>query len=408
MNTKIIIRVAVLLAAALLSAACIYPYKVDIQKGGDYPLVIEGDIHIGGITTLKLSYVRPFNPDKSELLTVSARGYVEGEDGTRVEGIGKNILTFDTSRLRESQRYRLVFETLGESGAVQNRYESDWLTPCPAPTIDGLTYSLQEDRFEVWIGLSMHCNGAKHFRWSFVETWEYHSQLESYYEYVPREWKMNPRTWRYELAGGGYYAYRYDKPLYYCWRTVESSQINLFSTANQTEDRFEDLAFHVIPQNDNRLQSMYRITVQLEAMSEDAYNYWSNMQQNSEGQGSIFSPVPSEMASNVHCVTDPSIQVMGYLNAATQVTAVMYYDNIKERFYRPDPPLPYESEELEAKDLEKADDFYARHYLPYDAEYKSETMLEPTHYLWTYARCIDCRLFGGSKDRPEDWPSDNY
>ena len=421
MSTKILFRTAAFFAAALLSVACIYPYKVDIQKGGDYPMVIEGDIHIGGITTLKLSYVRPFNPDSNELPTVYARGYVEGEDGSRVDGTydtdylssstagGKSVLSFDTSKLRENQQYRLVFETLGQGGTVQNRYESEWLTPCPAPTIDGLSYSKQEDHFELWIGLSMHCNGAQHFRWSFVETWEYHSELKSTYEYTPREWKMNPNTWRYELVGGGYYTYRFDAPRYYCWRTVESSQINLFSTANQTEDRFEDLAFHTIPLNDNRLQCLYRITVQLEALSENAYNYWSNIQQNSEGQGSIFAPVPSEMASNVHCVSDPSIQVMGYLNAAAQVTAVMYYDNIKERFYKPDPPEPRDTEEVEAGDVETADELYdQRHMLPYDGEYKSPTAFEPTHYLWTYARCIDCTLHGGSKDRPEDWPSGNF
>ena len=86
MNTRIITNIAAVAAAALLAATCIYPYKVDIERGGDNPLVVEGDIHVGGITTVKLSYVRPFNLDGYEYVAVKAKGYVEGEDGSRVTG----------------------------------------------------------------------------------------------------------------------------------------------------------------------------------------------------------------------------------------------------------------------------------------------------------------------------------
>lgn len=415
MATKYLFRTAALAAALLAAAACIYPYEVDIDYHGDLPLVVEGDIHVGGLTTVKLNYVRPFNSTEEDYYRIPlATGYIEGEDGTRIEQEGgwypvvpdylsgaidpfsssslpSNTLNFHTEGLSTNQRYRLHLETYNpENGSVSNVFESEWLTPMPAPTIDGLTYSHHPEYKELWIGLSMHCHGSHHFRWTFTETWEYHSDILTFYEYKPF------------LRTVGHF----DGPtLYYCWSTVNSSQINIFSTVNQTEDRFEELAFHTIPLNNRRLQVLYRIKVQLEAMSENAYNYWYNMQQSSEGQGSIFAPTPSEMASNIHCISDPSIQVMGYLNAAVQTEATMYYDNSVEGFYKPDLPFERFDEKVSVHRPDSMDFWYSHGYLPYQEIYESGLGIEPTHYMWAQGICIDCRKLGGTKNRPEDWPN---
>lgn len=413
MNPKTAFRMAVYAAATLLTAACIYPYTVDIRRGEEYPLVVEGDLNIGGTSLVKLSHVRPFDTYEYEDIAVFAQGYIEGEDGTRVEGVDANLggmlsssssyyeygtsLAFDTSKLSVNQRYRLHFDTYTAEGEVNNQFESEWLTPCPAPTIDALTYSKNDQFEELWVGLSMHCHGSHYFRWTFNETWEYHSDIQSYIDYVPSAW--SEREMR--MVGGEYQ--KIFPTLYYCWKSASSSQINIFTTKNQTEDRFEELAFHTIPLSDKRLQVMYRINVQLMAMSEDAYNYWYNMQQNSQGQGSIFSPVPSEMASNVHCISDPSVQVMGYLNAAVPVSAVMYYDNEQEGFYQPGPLFERRDSTIAASNIALADQMYRSGYLPFKEIYTMGP--DPTDYTWTYSDCIDCRRQGGTKTRPEGWPS---
>lgn len=424
MATKLLFRIAALAAALLAAAACVYPYEVDIDYNGDLPLVVEGDIHIGSLTTVRLSYVQPFKTTDEDYYRIPfATGYIEGEDGTRIEqddpgavipgvpdspgyltndgwqtysssylsGFPSNTLTFHTENLSLGQRYRLHLETYNlESGSVANVFESEWLTPLPAPTIDGLSYSHHPEYEELWVGLSMHCHGSHYFRWTFSETWEYHSDIPTSYEYKPYLKKVG----------------RYEGPtLYYCWDSANSSSINIFSTANQTEDRFEELAFHTIPLNNRRLQVMYRIKVQLEAMSENAYNYWYNIQQNSEGQGSIFAPTPSEMASNIHCITDPDIQVMGYLNAAVQTDATMYYDNRIEGYYKPGFPFERFDEKVSVKQLDSMAYWYAHGFLPYQEIYESTMGIEPSHYMWAQGICIDCRKLGGTKVKPEGWPT---
>ena len=141
-------------------------------------------------------------------------------------------------------------------------------------------------------------------------------------------------------------------------------------------------------------------------MSENAYNYWYNMQQNSEGQGSIFSPTPSEMASNVHCISDPTVQVMGYLNAAVQAEASMYYDNSVAGYYVPGKLLERFDEKVSVNQLDSMDYWYKHGYLPYQGIYETGG-LEPTHYMWALNICIDCRRLGGTKTKPEDWPNDH-
>lgn len=408
MTAKYLNRLAALAAALLCTTACIYPFEVELSKTGEWPLVIDGDILIGATTVLNLSHVRPFNADPDELQHFSASGYIEGEDGTKVESSGYGFyvqiapevaISFDTSKLRPDQRYRLHLTTYGDRLEPLNTYESDWLTPCSAPTIDNLSYSNHPENNQLWIGLSMNCPGEHYFRWSFTETWEYHSDIHSSLEYVP---------WHFDERKGYTAEYRYADPdLYYCWSTVSSPQINIFSTINQTEDRFEDLAFHVIRLNDKRLQVLYRITVQLQAISEDAYNYWHTIQENSEGQGSIFSPTPSQTASNVHCTSDPALGVIGYLNAAVPAISVLYYDNAVEHYYKPDKPYLSQLDTLKANDFYMADRIYAAGKLPSYGLYLDMASGSPTHYVWDNAICIDCRRQGGTKSKPNDWPNDH-
>ena len=74
MATKYIVRIAALAATLLSAAACIYPFEVELGQNGEWPLVIEGDILIGDVSTVSLSHVRPFNADPNEYQSFTAKG----------------------------------------------------------------------------------------------------------------------------------------------------------------------------------------------------------------------------------------------------------------------------------------------------------------------------------------------
>ena len=425
MATRLFIRLSALAAILLAAASCVYPFEVEIEDT-EYPLVVEGDIHLGGTTTLTISRVFPVNDTQNGYIyyspyTLYASSYaspsmyvvlinlddcyIEGEDGTRVPGLkyrsGPEDLDysyftsghvsgpvyFDTSNLRADQRYRLHCDI------VEDVLETDWIDVCKAPVIDGLSYQKNDAFKELRIGLSMHCSGSSHFRWSFSETWEYHSYVNSDLCYNPQSGRIE-KYWVNGLPSN-----------YYCWKTQSGSQIKLFSTENQTDDRFEDLAFQRIPLDDMRLQILYRMDLQLEAMSQNAYAYWNNIQQNSEGQGSLFAPIPSQMVGNIHFLNNSDRIVIGYINAAQPAEAVLWYDNSQEQFYDPTHYRPnLDEQKVSAGDFAKFEELYKTGYLPYQELYEGMSTY-PTDYLWGTSSCIDCRKLGGTKNKPKDWPS---
>lgn len=393
MAMKKTLRFAALAASILAVAACVYPFDPVIESE-DGRLVVEGDIHAGEISSFNITRVIPMDSDAYYSRYVYVRGYIEGEDGSRIEQIHSpsydyaeinvNSISFDTSSLSDSQRYRLHFEDF-ETGMA---YESDWIEINPAPVIDNLSYILDEDRDELNVALSMHCNGRSHFRWHYAEEWEYHSREKATHYYVPETGEVK------QFENG--------ENTYFCWRSYYSPEIKIFSTADQVDDRFVDLEFHRIPRTEQRLQVMYHITVYLEAIDEQAYKYWDNIQQNSQNQGTIFSPMPSQMTGNIHCVSDPSVPVIGYIGASRQAVADMYYDNSVEYFYRQPPQGP-----MESVDLEDTSQFAYYHSMGYALCYVTDDMMGPTVYTWVQAVCADCRRSGGTKTKPAGWPNDH-
>ena len=54
MAARSFLRFAALAATLLAGASCVYPFDVEIPET-EFPVVVEGDIHVGGTTTLTVS-----------------------------------------------------------------------------------------------------------------------------------------------------------------------------------------------------------------------------------------------------------------------------------------------------------------------------------------------------------------
>lgn len=405
------------IAAACTLASCVYPFDPDLESA-DSRIVVEGSISVGGTSEFKFNRVIPMGGDADKSRKIEMTGYIEGEDGVQipsymgwwdtgfivVKGEGSYPacyrLYFDTSLANPSQRYRVHFEDR-ESGAV---YESDWLDVCDAPVIDELSYILNYNRSELNVALSMHSESDSHFRWYYDETWEYHADLDASHYLVPEQLfdsdgYYQPERAIYKFSGG--------QNNYYCWDTFHSPEIKIFSTADQSDNRFIDLEFHRVSSTDRKLQMMYKLTVYLEAISENAFQYWKNIEDNTGGQGTFFSPVPSQMRGNVHCITDPDAEIIGYVSAARQATASMYYDDRTEKFYNGSGTDWASIKIEEFTDINAFASWYSRGYLPYTVIPANMSETGQTTYQWAKAECVDCRRLGGTKEKPAGWPTND-
>lgn len=389
MNTMKL-HIASLFTAFLLGmVSCVYPYDIDAEgRGGE--MVIEGDILIGELTTVRLSHTMPISSigDPQPLLSaevsvIDDMGMVypaslDGEDGFVV----------DTRDADPDRQYKLHVKNL-ETGRT---YESTFKRVCEPAVFDSLSYSLDEVRDRLNVAISIHSGSESFFKWSFTEDWEYHTVLQAAYRYVPPTISM-VRWTEVPDGPGKVEKAMYPDNNYYCWCHNVSRNIMVFSTENQSDDRFVDLAFYTIPRTDRRISYIYHIAVELEALDKDAYAYWENVRKNSDYNGSLFSPNPSEVLGNITCLEDPNEIVYGYISASRRSVKTLYI--MASSFYRETENFDTTKYQITQGDWYK---YFKDGYLPYDI---GENPMGPPD--WVSRRCVDCTVFGGTSKKPDFW-----
>ena len=387
-------KLAIILACvSLMAVSCIYPFEPEAVDGSG-ALVIEGDILIGRNTVVKVSHTRPVSNPDAATDPIDGSVWVENDAGAVFYGESDyndtGSFTVDTRNADPSKNYRLHFLD-NESG---KEYVSDWAKVCSAPVIDSLSYNLDYEKSKLNVALSMHSLGESFFRWSYVEDWEYHSIYDASLRaiYKPAEtWRDRPSIVVEPLD-------IMRESLYICYRHEVSTKILTFSTENQTDDRFVDLEFLPIERNDLRISYVYRIVVDLEPLTKDAYLYWENIKTNSDYNGSLFAPTPSELVGNIRCLQEPDEMVMGYISAAQIARKQLVIKHINISFFK-------DTERYEEPvDIGPGDwmTYYNQAFLPYEYSTYPPT-LNATY--WAPARCVDCRIRGGGTfDKPDNWP----
>lgn len=391
MIRKFVIMALRLTCLALAAVSCIYPFTPETEDGSG-ALVIEGDILIGKETVVQISRTAPIDNPEFGGDYPSGKVWVEDNAGTVYNGEAvpdtPGKYTVDTRYAPSSREYCLHFID-NDSG---KEYVSAFEPVCSAPVIDSLSYNLNYEKQKLNIALSMHSLKESFFKWSYVEDWEYHSDFYDEIKYVP------PVNW-----GNGQIVFlKYDdQHTFTCYKHAVSSRIMIFSTENQTDDRFVDLEFLPIDRTDNRISYLYRIVVDLEPLTKDAYLYWDNVKANSDYTGDLFAPNPSELVGNIRCIQDPDELVMGYINVAEIARKHLVVDYIDHCFWK-NPNGLIETVTLGPSDWRKYYD--TEGYLPYSTVNPGDV----SQTYWAPARCVDCRRWGGTLEKPEDWPPEEF
>jgi len=391
----------ILLVAALCAVSCVFSFSPEVD--GTYgTLVIEGDILVGDMTKVTLSRTAPINNPNKKMDSFEAKVWVEDESGNQYYGeqvsdsvqdgestVSSQKYEIDTQTLSKDKKYRLCVSDLTNA----RDYCSEFNSVCKAPSIDGLSYICREERDVLNIAISAHAEEGSYFRWTYVEDWEFHTFYRSTLKYEP---PVPSTNWWQPTGSGKVLEMVYPENTYYCWRHNESSEIMIFSTENQSDDKIEELEFLSIDREDRRISYIYHIDVYLEPITKDAYLYWDNIRKNSEYKGDLFTPNPSEMIGNIRCVQNSSEVVIGYINVASCAHKDMYVLDSEADFWK-DPDI-HINDSFELKQSQWYD-YYSQGFLPYTNQIPGDMS---TTY-WSYNRCVDCRALGGTKDRPDFW-----
>jgi Domain of unknown function (DUF4249) len=360
----------------LFFSRCKDPYNPAVLSSNSNYLVVEGYINGNGLTSIKLSRTRNITSGDTAARVNELNAVVAIEDQTNatypLSEAGNGIYTTNTF-LSPANKYRLHILT-----SVNKAYVSDYVAYKQTPRIDSMGWSFKNNDVQVYVDTHDPQNATRYYRWAYTETWQVHTSFYSVLQYDVPSASLVPRT----------------DQIYNCWPSLNSSSILLGSSAKLNLDVIHQAPMILIPFHDNRISILYSIFVTQYALDSLAYNYWQAIKSNTEDIGSIFDPQPNQTKGNIHCVTDTSETVIGYISAGSTDTIRYFIPNsampMNWNVY-PDCPLkkvPGDSVEFY---------FHEMGYIPIDA-------IIPGVYGGSFADCVDCRYSGGPNVKPPFWP----
>lgn len=368
---------------SLFISACEEPYDPEVNPSAITRLVVDG-VLIDSTTEIRLTQSGMLQ-SSLPMPEQGARVWVESEAGNYIspyfdeEAPGRYRQDLD---LETSQKYRLIIET--EDG---KRYESAYVDFKESPPVGEIDFSVFGGDVQYYVSTRDPNNSTRFYRWEYEETWQYHSAFESYWRYRDGEMFFLPQS----------------QQTYRCWTSQEGEEVLIASTANLTDDVVSKKPLLTIdPSESGRLSVRYSLLVKQYALTEEAFDFWKRLKQNTEKLGTLFDPLPAQLPTNIQCVTHPEEEVIGFISASSVSTKRVF--NVRgdfpvNFFYNPVRdcvqqvlPLPRGIPSL----AEWFED--STTYIPIDTV--------PGNSDFWYASspfCIDCRQRGGSIKKPDFW-----
>ncbi|HEY9003434.1 MAG TPA: DUF4249 domain-containing protein [Mucilaginibacter sp.] len=405
-------KVLLLFLLLIVTFSCRKPYDPPLTNGSGSYLVVEGLINSGGDSTIiKLSRTVKISSKTSVNPELNALVEIEGDQNVSypLTEISDGVYACAGLNLDASHKYRLNIKTTNNK-----QYLSDYVPVVTSPPIDSVSFD--QNGTTSGPGLNIYANThdannkARYYRWEYQETWEIHPALESYYK--SNGDTVLPRDMVHDN-------------IYNCWQSNKSSVIILGSSAKLTQNVISNSLLVTIPSTSEKLGDQYSILVNQYALTPEAYSFYTNLKKNTEQLGSIFDAQPSEIAGNIHNVSDPSEPVLGYISAGTSTSQRIfikkgqliynwkftpYYADCKIFFddhYRI--PCCYFSAVAGGITINQVDE-----YINYNKDGGNTAPLLPLEpisqpgqgivgYTATIPECADCTL-RGSDIKPAFWP----
>ncbi len=392
---KIAVYICVLIFGDLmLLTACRKPYIPPAITVNSNYLVVEGLINTGQDSTIiKLSRTVMISSTIGIKAELNASVIVESDANASypLTETGNGTYSAPALNLSASNKYRLKIVT-----SDNKTYRSDFVPVKNSPPIDSVYYLVKSNGVQINVDSHDQSNNTRYYRWDFNDTWIIHSAFESYAEvsHFPKDTIL----------------YRPDADqIYTCWINGTSNTINLGSTATLSQDVTTNNEISFISSTSEKLGSRYSILVKQYAITKDAFDYWQLLKNNTEQLGSIFDPLPSTTTGNIHCITNPSEPVIGYISAGSYSQKRIFIDNYNLPAWRPITPNAgckmdsvYLSNAI-TKNNDVAAYIYSGSQIPILALY----VIKDNHgvivgYTGSIPSCVDCTLRGTNK-QPTFW-----
>jgi len=365
-------------ALLLIIDSCVEPFSPPEVNSDENYLVIDGFLNVNGTdsTRIELRRTQNVNATASPGIETGAQLAVEVENGETMSltETGAGIYTLPPRQYSRSAKYRLRIKTKDNQ-----EYLSDYVGVNVTPAIDSVTFKVDPvlNAGVFYVNTHDAQNKTQFYRWKFEETWEYEA---TYYSAL--------------MVRNDSVVLRPDN-INKCWRKTNSGSILLGSTVKLSSDVIKDLPLNRVPISTNKLYIKYSILVRQYGLSRQAFEYWTDLAKTTQGTGSLFDVLPSQVTGNIRSTTNPHLLAFGYFSAATEETRRLTITPRLGSFPRCIEPdtIPIR---CSSRDADECALNTAKMLLTYWGP-RSDSVLVAAE------SCTDCRVQGGTTQRPSYW-----
>jgi hypothetical protein len=357
-----------------ITLGCKETYLPPIVKNPPVNLVVEGFINNGPDgTVINLSTTYLLSDSTATTPITGATVIVEGTDNSSnpVYELGNGVYSAVLPSLNSNNNYRLHIITTDSK-----EYASDYVPVVNDPPLDSINFIRNNSGVHVYANTHDPTGASQYYRYDYQEVWKFQS----------------PYFADLQVVNGTLENYA-PNTTSVCWHYDNSSSIILAASTQLSKAVIYDAQMVNIPLNSQQITIEYSILVHQYALTKAAFDWWTQMQTNTENIGSIFGVQPSADPGNLHCLTDSTEQVIGYVSAGTIQSQRFFITNEQVQ------PWAYNSGCNEIQDgAGNAGNEYAAGVYPVDYH------LFPGIVNYAYKTCVDCTLTG-TNVKPSFWPN---
>ncbi len=380
-----------LLICMLFLIACKEKYISPVSSPITGYLVVEGAINSGlGATNITLSRTSNLQ-NQNVIFEKGAIVKVEGEDNSikQLTEVGDGKYSITGLNLNGNKKYRINITT--KDGKI---YLSDFSNVIYNPPIDSVNWKRENGAIQMYVNTHDDTNNTQYYQWETAETWEIHSGYLSALKYKTAN-SAKGTVYSVDFSDSLNKSIDYGK--YYCWKTEPSTQILTGSTVALSKNVI-NLPIANIPQDSWKLNVLYSLFTRQISISKGKYEFLQRMKKNTEGTGSIFDAQPSDLNGNIHCVSNASEPVIGYIDVCN-IQEKRIFINRKEV---PDWNYYQGCNEIRITNNSDSIQIHGLYLLPTYPETNPMTGAIISFFA-APPECVDCRL-RGSNIKPSFWP----
>jgi hypothetical protein len=293
--------VYIILLFALLLGYCKTAYEPPVLKAANNYLVVDGVINTApnAVTIINVNRTRNLGDTATQgIPELHATVTIQSGSGATyplVDSANNGLYYSAPLTLDPALQYAIQVTT--QDG---RKYASEMVAPKATPPIDSLYFEQPSD-LNIFVNTHDPSASTHYYRWDYVETWQHDAFLST--------------AWG--VKNGMIFAVDSTTQTTNCWTSVSSTSILLGTSVRLGQDVIDHLPIHTVKNGDIKLNTKYSLLLRQYALTEAAYNYWDLIRKTTDGLGGLFDLQPTQLVGNIHCTSDPTEPVIGFVSAST-------------------------------------------------------------------------------------------